>query len=307
MSDLVKPTTKISLSGTIGKNNFYTSDVQIELTAQDDNSGVLKTEYSLYNGQTWNNYQAPFTISENGEHKIIYTSVDRAGNREVEQNAINRIDKTKPEILLLIPEKINHDQMLNIQYLATDNFSGVATDTIKFYLDDNQISTSTIDLFYQKIGNHKIKISIEDNAGNINAEETSFEIVTNIESVISDVNRSNSENFINQKAKDELIKDLNSIMKYIDRFGRREERRDAREADLIKKCSTHKSSEWCENKFGKIFTHIDYRLDWIFEKVVKLKYNLILRDLENYYRKNWVTKTGYDIIKDDLNYLINKI
>ena len=152
-----------------------------------------------------------------------------------------------------------------------------------------------------------MKISIEDNAGNINIEETGFEIVANIDSTISDVERSKIENLMNQKSKDELVKDLNSIKMYIDRFGKKEEKRDAREADLIKKCSTHKSSEWCDNKFGKIFTHIDYRLDWIFEKVVKLKYILILRDLENYYCKNWVTKTGYDIIKDDLNYLISKI
>ena len=306
-NDLTKPTTKINLSGIIGNNNYYVSDVQVELSAQDDNSGVLKTEYSLDNGQTWNNYQTPFNISEDGEHKIIYTSIDRAGNREVEQNVIIEIDKIKPEVLILIPEKINHDQMLNIQYLATDNFSGIATDTTKFYLDNNQISTSTVDLFYQKIGNHKIRISIEDNAGNINTEETNFEIITNIDSTILDVDRSKNENMINQKAKDELTRDLNSIKKYIDRFGKREERRDIREVDLIKKCSAHKNSKWCKDKFGKIFTHIDYRLDWIYGKVIKLQYSLILKDLELYYRKNWVTKTSYDIIKDDLNYLISKI
>ena len=171
----------------------------------------------------------------------------------------------------------------------------------------NQLSTSTIDLFYQKIGNHRIKISIEDNAGNINTEETNFEIITTIESTIFDIERAKNENLINQKAKDELAKDLNGIKKYIDRFGKREEKRDKRESDLIKRCSVHKSPAWCENKFSKVFARIDYKLDWIYSKVVKIQYYLILKDLEFYYPKNWVSKAGYDIIKDDLNYLISKI
>ena len=100
---------------------------------------------------------------------------------------------------------------------------------------------------------------------------------------------------------------MNSIKKYIDRFGKREENRSKKEADLIKKCSAHKNVEWCESRVGKIFKRIDYRLDWIHGKVVKLQYNLILKDLELFYRKSWVTKTAYDIIKDDLNYLISKI
>jgi len=87
-ADLVKPTTNTSLKGNKTNNGSYISSVQVSLLATDDNSGILKTEYSFDIGSTWNNYIEPFTINARGGAKIIYRSTDKAGNIE----AIKELD-----------------------------------------------------------------------------------------------------------------------------------------------------------------------------------------------------------------------
>ena len=305
--DLTKPTTDIIITGTEGENNYYNSDMQIELTAEDDNSGILKTEYSLDNGQNWIKYSTPFFISQDGEYEIIYASTDRAGNREAEKKAIVKIDKTKPEILILTPDEAKHNEILDIVYLIDDNFSGVNNDKTEVYWDNNLISSNQVDLFSQNIGIHKIKILAEDIAGNKAEEEKNINVITDIQGTILDINRAYREKMINDKSEKELIKDLENIQKYINKYGKRGEKRDKKQEELLSKCIKRKGKEWCENQLGKIFKKINYHLDFIHIKVLKTEYNKILQKLELYYRKGWVTEEGYVIIKEDIKYLISKL
>jgi len=281
--------------------------MQIELTAEDDNSGILKTEYSLDNGQNWIKYSTPFFISQDGEYEIIYASTDRAGNREAEKKAIVKIDKTKPEILILTPDEAKHNEILDIVYLIDDNFSGVNNDKTEVYWDNNLISSNQVDLFSQNIGIHKIKILAEDIAGNKAEEEKNINVITDIQGTILDINRAYREKMINDKSEKELIKDLENIQKYINKYGKRGEKRDKKQEELLSKCIKRKGKEWCENQLGKIFKKINYHLDFIHIKVLKTEYNKILQKLELYYRKGWVTEEGYVIIKEDIKYLISKL
>ncbi|MBU2524397.1 hypothetical protein KKG71_04345, partial [Patescibacteria group bacterium] len=73
--DMTKPITTIRTTG-------GTSSAVFTLSAIDDNSGILKTEYSLDNGDTWNNYANSVIISSIGETTVLYRSKDRAGNLE---------------------------------------------------------------------------------------------------------------------------------------------------------------------------------------------------------------------------------
>jgi hypothetical protein len=56
--------------------------VRVTLTAQDNCTGVEKTEYSLDGGATWNLYTGVFLISQRGTTIVSYRSTDRAGNVE---------------------------------------------------------------------------------------------------------------------------------------------------------------------------------------------------------------------------------
>lgn len=82
--DTIKPITQINLSGNLNNDNYYASDVFVELIATDNEngSGILKTEYSVNNGQTWQNYAEQVVLNQNKEYNILYKSTDKAGNIE---------------------------------------------------------------------------------------------------------------------------------------------------------------------------------------------------------------------------------
>lgn len=73
-SDLIPPSTSYSISGTT-----------ITLTSTDTGSGILKTEYSLDNGQTVQTYTNPFQITSPGTTTIQFFSTDVLGNQEYPQ------------------------------------------------------------------------------------------------------------------------------------------------------------------------------------------------------------------------------
>ncbi len=82
-NDITQPITEILVDGSkLNGENFYRDDVTASLTATDDNSGVLKIEYSLDGGQTWNLYSDTIHITQKGITTISYFSTDRAGNKE---------------------------------------------------------------------------------------------------------------------------------------------------------------------------------------------------------------------------------
>ena len=96
-TDAAPPTTIPSPSGTMGLNGWYRSNVAVKLGATDDNSGVLRTEYSLDGGATWQEYLTPFEITTPGINEVQFFSTDRAGNREENQSIEIKTDKWAPD------------------------------------------------------------------------------------------------------------------------------------------------------------------------------------------------------------------
>ena len=74
-TDITQPASTISVAG--GQTS-----ATVSLSATDDNAGVLKIEYSLNNGATWNTYASSFIITSIGNTIVQYQSTDRAGNVE---------------------------------------------------------------------------------------------------------------------------------------------------------------------------------------------------------------------------------
>lgn len=137
--DTISPVTTVSESGASGINNWFRSDVQVSLSATDNDggSGVDKTEYSLDGGEAWETYTVPFTISDEGTHEIKYRSIDLAGNVEADQSATIKIDKTAPVITgVAIPtanEKGWNKSDVRVDFVCEDmgaNQSGVDINTI---------------------------------------------------------------------------------------------------------------------------------------------------------------------------------
>ncbi len=92
--EAIPPVTTCSLEGDL-VDDLYRSNVTVLLTAVDEGSGVLYTKYQL-DGAAWVTYTAPFVVSDDGAHTVLYYSVDRAGNVETEKQASFTILHTLP-------------------------------------------------------------------------------------------------------------------------------------------------------------------------------------------------------------------
>ncbi|KKR51383.1 MAG: hypothetical protein UT84_C0001G0068 [Candidatus Curtissbacteria bacterium GW2011_GWA1_40_16] len=95
--DTTAPTTEAVLSGNQGQQEWYGSDVQLSLNAQ-DNTGGLGVEYTLYkvNDEGWQQYNSSVNFSAEGNYKIQFYSADKDENIEDINTVEFNIDKTSP-------------------------------------------------------------------------------------------------------------------------------------------------------------------------------------------------------------------
>ena len=176
--DGIAPTTKISLSGTLGNNGWYVSNVHVALTATDNEggSGVAKTEYS-FDGITWNTYTAPFMVSTEGTTTVYYRSTDEAGNVETTKTEAIKIDKTLPSITIASPQAKDylHSENVTLNFSATDALSGIAT--ITGLLDSTPATNGqVIDLRTLTLGQHTLAVTAVDKAGNSASKTVTFNV-----------------------------------------------------------------------------------------------------------------------------------
>jgi len=96
--DSTPPVTSAQLSGSKDGNDWYISDVTVTLSATDSESSIFFTKYSL-DGGSWQTYQSPLAISDDGTHTISYYSVDYSGNVEDMKSTNFEINKVTLEQL----------------------------------------------------------------------------------------------------------------------------------------------------------------------------------------------------------------
>lgn len=70
--DITAPVTTARLTGTVGIGEWYTSSVTVTLSAEDEESGIEKIEYSLDNGDSWTLYTEPILFEQEG---IFFSTV----------------------------------------------------------------------------------------------------------------------------------------------------------------------------------------------------------------------------------------
>lgn len=100
LPDAIAPTTVASLSGTLGENGWYISDVQVTLNATDNpgGSGVDWIKYKIDDGawQTRDGNSASFTVSGDARHIVYYYAQDNFGNPESQKSLLIPIDTVAP-------------------------------------------------------------------------------------------------------------------------------------------------------------------------------------------------------------------
>jgi hypothetical protein len=97
--DTIPPVTTCTLNGELN-GDIYVSNVTVTLTATDNGSGVDHTTYKLDTG-VWTTYSTPFIVTEDGNHTVLFYSVDRNGNAE-QQHTSTFVIQHHPLITLTI-------------------------------------------------------------------------------------------------------------------------------------------------------------------------------------------------------------
>jgi M6 family metalloprotease-like protein len=167
--DDVAPTTTAELSPA-PTNGFY-HDPTVTLTADDDGGvGVASTEYKLDEAD-WQTYSAPFQVTGDGDHTLLFHSTDLAGNVEADNQLDFTIDTTGPVITITAPVEAatlvagdpgNYplDSEQAAVYGCTDAISGVDEDGCVGTVPNGANFDTSL------VGYHDFTVNVMDVAGN---------------------------------------------------------------------------------------------------------------------------------------------
>ncbi|WP_171693001.1 OmpL47-type beta-barrel domain-containing protein [Paenibacillus germinis] len=166
-------------------SGWVNQDVTVTLSASDNESGVANTYYTVDDGAEQTGTSV--VLSEEGVHKLVYWSVDKAGNVEQAHTVSVSIDKTAPSIVVSVPgdNSIYKDSVdLTPQIAWTDNLSGVDSSKTTVTLDtySYQIGTA-IPLYKLPLGQHTLIVTSSDLASNVGSKTVHFQTVASIDSL----------------------------------------------------------------------------------------------------------------------------
>jgi len=164
------PTTQITTAGT-GANGWYRSPVQVGLTATDPEVGVSFTFYRVDGGFTTIYGGAPFTVSGEGQHTVLYWSNDKLSHTEAENSATIRIDSTIPTVQSSFSGPLGgngyYKGPVQFTMTGTDNLSGLAN--IYYRINGGATLVYSSPFTIGVDGNHSVDYWSVDVAGNVSA------------------------------------------------------------------------------------------------------------------------------------------
>jgi dipeptidyl aminopeptidase/acylaminoacyl peptidase len=184
--DAIAPVTTYTLSGTLGENGWYVSEVVLTPSVTDEGgSGVKETTFYRVGGSmnAWIYFGTdPFTLFPISKYRITYWSVDNALNEEEHHTIEVNADIGKPDIQVTTPADgatYLQGQVVNANYAYTDtgnwwpptpSLSGINEASLQAsVLNGQPIDTSTP-------GTHTFTVSIKDNAGNLATKTVQYTV-----------------------------------------------------------------------------------------------------------------------------------
>ena len=163
--DGTPPTTQLQLVGQVGAHGWYTSPVQVNVTAEDATSGVQKRYYRLGQGS----WQPGHTIelTQDGTFAVSGKAVDYAGNVSTVVSQSVSIDTAPPTLALHYSTQRQANgwfyEPVTVTVTATDDTSGL--DKIMYAVDGGAWQQGgTIALSEE--GAHTLRVRSIDMAGN---------------------------------------------------------------------------------------------------------------------------------------------
>lgn len=167
--DLDGPELSLTTPDPDGKNGWYQSDpVTVKGQASDSVAGVDSLCYALDGKAQVCDGSTP-SVSGEGEHTLIWTVMDTAGNTTTETVEI-KIDHTTPDLYLTTPAPDGLDgwyvtSPVELNASADDSVSGMAH--LCYVLDGGQPVCDGTPVTVEGDGQHSVTWTAEDTAGNI--------------------------------------------------------------------------------------------------------------------------------------------
>lgn len=159
--DPTPPSAEVVISGTQGKNGWYTS-AAVSATGSDSISGLASAQVGV-DGTAW---QPTVTLSE-GVHTIVARTSDKAGNVDLTLDQVIKVDGTAPSLSVAVASGrlVAGWYVTEVQVAATvnDATSGVAL--TEYNLDSTGWQLGA-NLTVTTDGPHKVDFRASDQAGN---------------------------------------------------------------------------------------------------------------------------------------------
>ncbi|NIR96364.1 MAG: hypothetical protein GWO08_22835, partial [Gammaproteobacteria bacterium] len=161
--DITPPVTSIKLDGQAGNDNWYVTPVEITLTATDDLAGVQGINYRI-DGGTWQIYQAPLTLVDEGITNFEFRSIDQAGNVEPTQQRQIKIDTRSPLVDTWTDQAdYTRIEPFIVRYTVSDPEPGSGLDTVVAAFEEQTVvADQTVDLFWADLGSYTLEVTAGD-------------------------------------------------------------------------------------------------------------------------------------------------
>ena len=166
--DVNAPVTQISAG-----NGFYAAPAQVTLTATDSGTGVANTFYQVDSGPT-QNYSGPFTVAGDGNHQIVYWSVDLAGHTEAQHFFTLKVDGVAPSTAISSTGtngwNLWRTSAVQVTLWPSDSRSGVAA--TYYTVDGGPTQTYSGPFMVDGSAVHQVNYWSVDNVGNTEVQKS---------------------------------------------------------------------------------------------------------------------------------------
>src|SRR5437667_1902652 len=168
------PVTVLHMTGTAGLNGWYVSLVNVTLTATSPSGSGIFTMVSV-DGSGWTQYAQALTLLE-GRHTVDYQSWDSAGFVEPRASTSIDVDLTPPT-LGGTPSGVQTAPDVTVSWTGSDSASGVTGYMLSIDGGPTQSVGMTTTLTRRwSDGDHTVRITAYDAAGNQDATVISFRV-----------------------------------------------------------------------------------------------------------------------------------
>jgi len=171
IEDDIPPHTIVNITGLEGTNEWYRSQVVVQLSAEDIGMGIYAIFYQV-GAMFWRAYDGPFIIESEGKHLLSYYAVDKKWNEEQINSTEIKIDETPPFTNYKIKGNMSNGWYIDearVILNGSDTLSGINKTFYKIDEEEWQVYTDT--LVIDETGKHEIRFYSVDMAGNVEEEK----------------------------------------------------------------------------------------------------------------------------------------